>query len=328
MPIIVPNTENKLFSRLKESGAVVISEDTASEQITEPARIGILNLMPGKSMEKTETHWLRAISQTVLQIEPVFIKFDDDPREDEDREDFSRDEVLARYIPFSTVASQGLHGLIVTGDNLELRRDNPTARELLPFEEIPYFEHLGEVIDWARLNVRNTIYSCLAAHFALKHLYGLDRKLMPSKVFGVYEHKITDVNSEFTRGTNNTIIAPHSHWGNISPQAVGSTGAQLLAISERVGWLLAQDSNNYRDNPGKDLFIQGHPEYGKCSLQREYVRDLQHDPKAPIPENYYPNDDSSEEPDLTWATDAAKLYSNWITDMYGYFSKPNSPLST
>jgi homoserine O-succinyltransferase len=126
-------------------------------------------------MKRTETQWLQYMSHSVLQIEPVLVKFDDDKRE---RVGASRAEVLNRYRPFREVADSQIDGLIVTGDNLELRQSpdaDPT--DPLPFEEISYAEQLADVIDWARSNVRSTIYSCLASHFVLDYLYGVEREV-------------------------------------------------------------------------------------------------------------------------------------------------------
>ncbi|MFN8015026.1 MAG: homoserine O-succinyltransferase [Acidimicrobiia bacterium] len=149
MPVIIPDSSTDLIERLNTAGAVVMSESDALTQDIRPARIGLLNLMPAPAMESTENQWLRYISNTVLQVEPVLLKFDNDLRE---RDGASRREILKHYIKFSDGIKDGLDGLIVTGDNLELRKD-PKIHEALPFEEITYGDSLKEVIDWARKNV-------------------------------------------------------------------------------------------------------------------------------------------------------------------------------
>lgn len=307
MPIIVPEGD-RLYYRLQTSGAAVLTEEAASHQDIRPARIGMLNLMPKDSMEEAEVQWLGSMSRTVLQIEPVFVKFDNDYRE---RNGASRSAVLSRYTSFSEVAEQGLDGLIVTGDNLELRgASSNTTPELMPLGDIKYAAQLAGVIDWARSNVRSTIYSCLASHFVLNHLFGLERQIGESKIFGVFEHAVDrSSNKPILAGLDDSMKSPHSRWGDIPVKAMGGAALELLAASDRAGWLLASSPNG---TGGADLYIQGHPEYNRLDLDKEYQRDKATGQAAPV--GYYaPN---SETPALSWANDARALHSNWINELY------------
>ncbi len=309
MPIIIPEGDNQLYDRLQESGAAVLTEEQAGHQDIRPARIGILNLMPAAAMKTTEVQWLSSISRTVLQIEPVLVKFDGDAREDTGA---SRGDILRRYTSFSEVAEEGLDGLIVTGDNLELRVPSSTDKpELMPLEDITYAAKLAEVIDWARANVRSTIYSCLASHFALHHLFGLEREIGESKIFGVFEHAVNRPSKNpMLAGLDDSIKSPHSRWGNIPAKAMGSAALELLAVSDTTAdWLLASSPNNIG---GDDLYLQGHPEYHRLDLHKEYQRDKASGQAAPV--GYYTS--GSETPELAWATDARALYSNWIDELY------------
>ncbi len=207
-----------LFNHLEQEGALLIDEEGAETQDIRPARIGILNLMPAASMQETEAQWLRYMSNTVLQVEPVLIKFDDDSRE---LEGASRTEILSRYTAFSKVVDKGLDGLIVTGDNLEIK-ETPSGRQLFDYTKVKHSRPLEEVIEWARKNVHSTIYSCWGAHYAMGHLYGLERELTAQKTFGVYRHRIDEERSDITQGMDDEISAPHSRWGNIRPEHFGS----------------------------------------------------------------------------------------------------------
>lgn len=140
MPIIIPEGAEYLGSRLDNAGAAVVSELAAAQQDIRPARIGLLNLMPAAAMERTEIQWLRYISHTVLQIDPVLIKFDDDFRE---RQGASRSRVLERYKRFSEVASEGLDGLVVTGDNIELADPASPELGLQTFQAVRYARPSG-----------------------------------------------------------------------------------------------------------------------------------------------------------------------------------------
>lgn len=312
MPIIIPSSDtNGLHERLIEAGATVMSQSQAAGQDIRPARIALLNLMPADAMERTETQWLRYMSHSILQIEPVLLKFDDDPRE---RAGASRADVLSHYQPFGEAADSKIDGLIVTGDNLELRNDSDSdAPELLPFDDISYASQLRHVIDWARSNVHSTIYSCLASHFAMDHLYGVEREVGRTKTFGVYKHRVSHTTaSELTAGMDDSIRAPHSRWGNIPTAALGETAIGVLASNSKIGWLLAQDTNNAG---GHDVYIQGHPEYDRLDLRAEHLRDGGADLGKPA--GYYSR---SGQPRLTWANDARALHDNWITTLYHHFS--------
>lgn len=313
MSIIVPDGDKQLLKRLQKSGAAVVTEEEAAHQDIRPARIGILNLMPATSMETTETQWLRYISRTVLQIEPVLVKFDDDSRE---QDNSSRKAVLERYTKLSKVVEKGLDGLIITGDNLELKnKDASTKQELLPFNEITYAKQLADVVDWARDNVRSTIYSCLASHFAINHIYGIERELAKDKIFGVYKHDVVEnSNNAFIAGLDDVFTAPHSRWGDVSIDSLQDDSLEILAISSIAGWILASSRNK---TGGNDLLIQGHPEYDKYDLDKEYQRDKDGGQIEPI--NYYSKHKKT--PISTWATDARALHSNWIDEIYKYFSE-------
>lgn len=306
MPIVIPEggKDFNFYKRLEANGSSVISEESATRQDMRPARIGLLNLMPGKVMEDTEIRWLRSISHTVLQIEPVLMKFDDDVR---DYEGSSREQVLRRYQPFSEVADQGLDGLIITGDNQELREDG----SLQPFDELYYHDDLKQISEWANENVPATIYSCLASHFELNRRYGVKRTLNNPKAFGVFDHDVAS-ESSLVAGMDDVISAPHSRWGNVPVESLTDTDAEIIAVNERVGWLLAEANTAVG---GLSTFIQGHPEYWRYDLHGEYTRDLKE-----LPNGYYPDDNPEVRPRLSWANDSRALLGNWVTRIYNNYS--------
>lgn len=319
MPIVLSEA-NPLYGNLEQERTLLLTPEQAQEQDIHAARVGILNLMPGQVWRKTERLWLRHISHGILQIEPVLIKFDDDERE---RPGGSRHEHLKRYQPFSEVKERGLDGLIVTGDNLEVEEeaDENGNRVAIPFTGeggIRYAKKLGEVIDWADENVPSTIYSCLAAHFALNHKFGLKRDIAQPKIFGVEDHTRLETSSPFTEDMNDIIRAPHSRWGNVAPEQIKRMGGvALLAVSDRVGWLLAEGWNSAG---GRDLFIQGHPEYSRYDLHDEYQRDVERGLMPALPTNYYIGNNPNAGVNMSWKSDARALHDNWISYIYQHFS--------
>ncbi len=151
MPIIIREEQFRLKSRLIKAGAIVLDDIDAANQKVRPARIGLINLMPAATMEVTELQWLRYMSNTAVQIDPVLIKFDKDFRE---RAGASRANILTRYIPFSEAKKNGLDGLIITGGNLELANVQKGEQKIgLYFIEFKFYDQLRDIISWARSNV-------------------------------------------------------------------------------------------------------------------------------------------------------------------------------
>lgn len=313
MPII-GDEHGILSARLAQDGVDVIEREAAEHQDIRPLRIGLLNLMPQPAMEAAEVQWLRHLGETVLQIDPVLIKFDDDWRE---RPGASRQSILGRYVPFSAVAEQGLDGLVITGDNLEVRTTADDVRELFDFADIAYGAQLREVIEWANSSVYSTIYSCLASHFALHQLFGLPRNLSEQKVLGVYDHEITNPNSVFTHNMGSVIRSPHSRWGDTPTEEVEKAELKLLAASEAVGWLLLEVPNAAG---GADLYIQGHPEYDRDDLDQEWQRDRAYGQAPPV--GYYEEDDPEKPVRFDWVSDARALHSNWRALVNRMVSEP------
>ncbi|HEX5456175.1 MAG TPA: homoserine O-succinyltransferase [Candidatus Saccharimonadales bacterium] len=319
MAIVTPGGDQGFHERLIQAGVEAIPETEATTRDVRPARVGLLNLMPRSAMETTEVQWFQYMGEEVLQVEPVLVKFDDDWRE---RDGASRQQILRRYTPFSEVRERGLDGLIVTGDNLEIKQHIGFAsRDPIPDDDIKYMRSLEQVLNWARENVQSTIYSCLAGHLALRYFHGLPRQVGGEKTLGVFEHDVVDPSSPFTRGMNDTIHSPHSRWGFISPEEIARVpDLGVLAINDEVGWLLVEEEN---EAGGRDLYVQGHPEYGRLDLHGEYMRDREEDGK--IPKHYYKDEEPGEENvRQTWATDARALHANFVAMLYEKFSRGSS----
>ncbi|TAH33445.1 hypothetical protein EYC59_04925 [Candidatus Saccharibacteria bacterium] len=322
MPIIVPelngSVENDpLYTALLAEQVPVITASDALHQDMRPARIGLLNLMPTTAMAPTELQWLRHVGQSFLQIDPVLIKFDDDPRGR--WEDAEESPLLRRYMPFSVATEEPLDGLIVTGANLETVSDQDGMRRPLAFHDIHFQKELAAIVDWADSNIPFTIYSCLASHFALHHRYDLQREITPTKTFGVFAHDRTDsgMSSAITKDMNDRIRAPHSRWGNILAEELERVrGLSVLAISAEAGWLLAEAPNRAG---GIDLYVQGHPEYQRGDLDSEYRRDAASGQAMPV--GYYRNNDPTQGAELNWKSDARALHANWIDAVYRCYSQ-------
>lgn len=88
----------------------------------------------------------------------------------------------------------------------------------------------------------------------------------------------------------------------------------LLAESDEAGCYLIKDDQG-------NIYLLGHPEYDRMSLDAEYKRDLAKGMDAEVPVHYYENDDPSTTPLLTWRGHANTLYTNWL-NFYVYQATP------
>ncbi|MBQ7828451.1 MAG: homoserine O-succinyltransferase, partial [Clostridia bacterium] len=90
---------------------------------------------------------------------------------------------------------------------------------------------------------------------------------------------------------------------------------KILASSEEAGvYAVIADH-------GKHIFITGHSEYDARTLESEYLRDKNAVLPIEVPKNYYPNDDDTQPPMVTWRSSANLLFSNWLN----YFVYQTTP---
>lgn len=275
----------------------------------EPLRIGLLNLMPNAARAATERQFISLVGQATKEVEPVLIRLEWIPKRGADR-------MEKYYNRFQDVKHEGLDGLIISGANLELV---PGGGALLPFEEFLHYNELRELVDWARDNVSSTLFSCLATHFALKQHYGLERELGsahfgPLKSFGVFEHTVHHAaagDSGLLDDINDRVFAPHSRWGNVTADLVEQVQEiQLAMTNDMIGWHMGIGRG------GREVYLQGHPEYDRMDLHSEYQRDKENG--QPMPFNYYPADNDTKMPLMNWKADGNILFRNWVQWIFNY----------
>ncbi|HYH36547.1 MAG TPA: homoserine O-succinyltransferase, partial [Candidatus Saccharimonadales bacterium] len=200
------------------------------------------------------------------------------------------------------------------GDNLETTRNEDgfsTGREL-PLHDIDYREQLEKLIAFSE-GVPVTIFSCLAAHFALHHLHGLNRKILDKKISGVFSHDILDPDDALMKGMGDIMVSPHSRWGDVDMEEVEQVaGLRVLAASEQAGWLAVRED---LPNGNVRVYLQGHPEYDRHDLDEEYRRD-RGKMDVFMPQNYYPENDCSQTPNCNWPPYTRVLHENILGETY------------
>lgn len=298
MPIRIPS-ELPAQSILNEEKIFVMETERASSQDIRPLEVGILNLMPNKI--ETEVQILRLLSNTPLQINIDLIRIDNQAPKNTPKAHMDN-----FYRTFDEVADKRYDGLIVTGAPLAL----------LEYEQVKYWEKMTVIMDWARRHVQSTMFLCWAAHAAIYHFYGINRKLREHKIVGVFPHLVQDEKNELMRGFDPIFNAPHSRYGEIPLTDYHSIAElNVLASSERTGAYLVASKDK------RLVFVTGHPEYDPDTLEQEYKRDIKAKLNPAIPENYYPGDDTESTAMVTWRSHGNLLFTNWL-NYYVYQATP------
>lgn len=275
---------------LENENIFVMDENRAIHQDIRPLKVCILNLMPIK--QDTELQLLRALSNTPLQIDVTFLNMTSHVSQNT-----STNHLNKFYNTFDEIKDMKFDGMIITGAPVEQ----------MPFEQVDYWEELCKVMEWSKKNVTSTLHICWGAQAALYYHYGIDKKLLNEKMFGIYPFRVLNRKVPLVRGFDDVFLAPNSRHTTVDKEDIVACPAlKILAESDEVGVLLAIAEE------GRQIFVMGHPEYDRMTLDNEYKRDLGKGLPIAVPRNYYPGDDPTQRPLLQWRAHSNNLYSNWL----------------
>lgn len=289
MPVNIPR-DLPARATLEGEGIFVMSDERARSQDIRPMRIAILNLMPTK--EATETQLLRVLGGTPLQVEVTLLHMASHSSRNTPPEHLE-----AFYATFADVADQYFDGMIITGAPIER----------LEFEDVDYWPEMTQILDWSREHVYSTIHICWGAQAALYRHYGVPKHELPQKLSGIFDHRVLQPESPLLRGFDDVLVAPQSRHTGVHAADIEATGVvDVLATGDDSGVLLAATPDL------RQVFITGHPEYDRDTLDREYQRDAAAGMDPALPAGYYPDDDPSREPAVTWRSHGVLLYANWL----------------
>ncbi len=289
MPIRI---QNDLPAReiLERENIFVMDEYRAMHQDIRPLQVLILNIMPVK--QDTELHLLRMLANTPLQVDITFLNM-----KSHISLNTSPNHLDRFYTTFDEIRHKNYDGLLITGAPVED----------MTFEEVDYWEEMCEIMDWAETHVTSTLHICWGAQAGFYHYYGINKKSLPEKLFGVYPHRVSNRKTPLVRGFDDVFLAPHSRHTETPAEAIHACPeVTVLAEGEEAGVFLAIAED------GKKIFVNGHPEYDRYTLHNEYYRDLNKGLPIHVPYNYYPNDDPTEKPLLQWRSHSNNLYTNWL----------------
>lgn len=298
MPIKIPN-DLPAAATLQSENIFVMPETRAVTQDIRPLEILILNLMPTKI--ETETQFSRLLGNSPLQVHLEFLH-----TRSHVAKNVSAEHLFTFYKTFDEIRDCRYDGMVITGAPVEL----------MPFEEVEYWDELCQIMEWSKTHVHSTLHICWGAQAGLYYHYGIQKHRLPQKLFGVFPHRVEYKNPILLRGFDDVFMVPHSRHTTVLREDIEKVPAlKIAAGSEEVGVYAIFTAG------GHQVFLTGHAEYDPDTLKREYERDKALGLPIAVPKNYFPNNDDTQAPMVTWRSHAHLLFSNWLN----YFVYQTTP---
>jgi len=292
MPIVIPKSL-PAHDILSEENIFVMSHARASEQDIRPIEIAIVNLMPTKV--DTETQLMRLLGNSPLQVNVTLVNTDSYVSKNTPPEHMRK-----FYKTFAEIRNRHFDGMIITGAPVET----------LPFEDVAYWRELQGIMDYADKYITSTLFICWGAQAALYHYYGIDKTVLPKKLFGVYRVRALDGNEPQLRGMNDIMHIPMSRHTTVDEDAVyAHDELKVLAAGDECGISIIKSKDN------KKFFFTGHSEYDRYTLRKEYMRDLDKGLDIAPPLHYFIDGDT-DRVNMKWRSTATLLFSNWLNYVY------------
>ena len=298
MPIQIPN-DLPAAQTLQQENIFVMDHQRACTQDIRPLQILLLNLMPTKIV--TETQLSRLLGNTPLQVQLELMTMST-----HQSKNVSQEHLLSFYKTFDQIKDRRFDGMVITGAPVEQ----------MDFEQVDYWPELCRIMEWSKTHVHSTLHICWGAQAGLYYHYGIRKRPLPEKLFGVYPHHADYKRAILLRGFDDEFWVPHSRHTTVAREDIeGAEGLKILASSQEAGVYAVMNGQ------GRQIFITGHSEYDPDTLKREYLRDKDLGLPIHVPANYFPEDDDRREPIVRWRGHANLLFSNWLN----YFVYQTTP---
>jgi len=295
MPIKIPRAL-PAYETLSRERVFVITDDRAEAQDIRPLKVGIVNLMP--TTIDTEIQLLRLLGNSPLQVDITFLHMGSHESKNAPPGHLEKFYISAEEI---VDLKTRFDGLIITGAPVET----------LPFEEVDYWDELANIIDYSEKNVFSVMHICWGAQAGLYRRYGIHKKPLEKKLFGVFPHAVQEHFHTLFRGFDDEFLAPQSRHTTCDRDAIAADH-RLTIQSEtaETGAFIVTARN------GREVYVTGHLEYDSLTLDREYRRDIAKGLPIEIPINYYPDNDPSKTPVVRWRAHANLFFDNWLNYVY------------
>ncbi|WP_305138346.1 homoserine O-acetyltransferase MetA [Dubosiella newyorkensis] len=289
MPINIPE-DLPATKTLLDENIFVMTEKRALSQDIRPLKIVVLNLMPTKI--ETETQLARLLGNTPIQVDLEFIH-----TKSHESKHVSSSHLGKFYQTFDQIKDQKFDGMIITGAPVEK----------MAFEQVEYWDELCQIMEWSKTHVYSCFHICWGAQAGLYYHYGIQKRRLDKKLFGVYWHTVDRSSSILFRGFDDTFLVPHSRHTTILREDIEQIGAlKILASSSEAGVFAISTEG------GRQIFVTGHAEYDAHTLEDEYLRDKKLGLPIDVPVNYFIDDDETKGIKMQWRSSANLLYANWL----------------
>ena len=289
MPIKIPDGLPAV-TQLESENVFVMTETVAMHQDIRPLQLVFVNLMPTKVV--TETLILRYLSNSPLQVDVEFVHMST-----HHSTHTAQEHLLTFYKTFDQIRHRKFDGMIITGAPVEN----------MAFEEVDYWEELCEIMEWSKTNVTSTFHICWGAQAGLYYHYGIQKRPLDTKMFGVFEHGVNRTTAKLMRGFDSSFYVPHSRHTTVLREDIEQVPElEILSESPEAGVYIVFTK------AGKQIFVTGHSEYDADTLHKEYMRDVDKGLPIDIPKNYYPDDDPTKSPMMRGRSHASLIYANWL----------------
>jgi homoserine O-succinyltransferase len=295
MPIKIP-LALPAFNALREENVFVINESRAEHQDIRPLKVGIVNLMP--TTLDTEIQLLRLLGNTPLQVDITFLRMGTHESRNAPPGHLER-----FYIDSDRIIEENkrFDGLIITGAPVET----------LPFEAVDYWNELAAILDYSKTGVWSTLHICWGAQAGLYYRYGIPKKDLSAKLFGIFPHTVNVRNTTLFRGFDDEFLSPQSrHTASDRDAVAAHPELSIESETPETGIFIVTARE------GREIYVTGHLEYDPLTLDREYRRDLSRGLSIQIPKNYYPGDNPEKSPVVRWRAHAHLFFSNWLNYVY------------
>jgi homoserine O-succinyltransferase len=273
-----------------------MTDERAEHQDIRPLNVAIVNLMP--TTVDTEIQLLRLLGNSPLQVNITFLRMGSHESKNAppghlEKFYISAEEIIEMKIRFD--------GLIITGAPVET----------LPFEEVDYWDELAAVIDYSEKNVFSAMHICWGAQAGLYRRYGIPKKPLAKKLFGVFPHEVHEQYHVLFRGFDDEFLAPQSrHTASDRDRIAADRRLTIQSETGETGVFIVTARE------GREVYVTGHLEYDALTLDREYQRDLAKGLPIEIPKNYYPGDNPDKTPVVRWRAHANLFFDNWLNYVY------------
>jgi homoserine O-succinyltransferase len=282
------------YNALKEEHVFVIADLRAQHQDIRPLKVAIVNLMP--TTLETEIQLLRLLGNTPLQVDITLLRMGTHVARNAPPGHLER-----FYRGSESVMDARFDGLIITGAPVET----------LNFEDVDYWDELAAVLDYSTRRVWSTLHICWGAQAGLYRRYGVPKRTLDKKLFGIFPHRVNERHTALFRGFDDEFLAPQSRHTESDREAVAAV-PELAVQSESpdAGVFIATARE------GREIYVTGHLEYDPLTLDREYRRDMDKGLGIEVPKNYYPENDPRKTPVVRWRAHAHLFFSNWLNYVY------------